>query len=403
MDRKINITFNDAMGRSFPFQSLLAFYDFIESERSFWSEHFKILEQEKIPMHHVFHTHVALGNILETIDQWKSVIDTWTEEQFNAHFEQVRVQLNRLKNWFWSAHAHVPALIECNKKYGVEAATAFQDMVLGGHPHAINSRKHFEGIMSAYEFLHPESEITKRSQSEKISLEHLRGELFEAKSNLITEIDNLKTGFNHWDINTKSDWDSWKSRENATIEKFRNDHAAHFGTLVNNWNQQISALEKTYEEKLRLEKPAQYWKTRADSLRIQAFSWVGILAVIIVAGMFYFTDLFKDWLQGQEIALSLHSFQGAILLAVIISSFVYLIKIVSRLAFSAFHLQRDAEEREQLAHLYLSLTNENHTDDESRKIILQSLFSRAETGLLHNENGPTMPIVEMLRAGSSQR
>jgi hypothetical protein len=72
--------------------------------------------------------------------------------------------------------------------------------------------------------------------------------------------------------------------------------------------------------------------------------------------------------------------------------------MLAKMTFSSFHLQRDAEEREQLAYVYLALVNESKADDESQKIILQSLFSRAETGLLSGENGPTMPIADIVKA-----
>ncbi len=83
--------------------------------------------------------------------------------------------------------------------------------------------------------------------------------------------------------------------------------------------------------------------------------------------------------------------QGAILFGSFAATYAYLLKVISRLAFSSFHLMRDAEEREQLTYLYLSLTNESVIDKDSRDIILQALFSRSETGLLAQEHGPTMP------------
>ncbi len=74
------------------------------------------------------------------------------------------------------------------------------------------------------------------------------------------------------------------------------------------------------------------------------------------------------------------------------------------MVFSSFHLQRDAEEREQLTHVYLALTHEkDELDVEARNIILQALFSRADTGLLGGDSGPTMPgINEMLKATSGK-
>jgi hypothetical protein len=59
---------------------------------------------------------------------------------------------------------------------------------------------------------------------------------------------------------------------------------------------------------------------------------------------------------------------------------------------------RDAEEREQLTYLNLSLTNESVIDEKSREIVLQVLFSRSETGLLNNEHGPKVPGTDFLQA-----
>ena len=82
----------------------------------------------------------------------------------------------------------------------------------------------------------------------------------------------------------------------------------------------------------------------------------------------------------------------------ILAIYTYLVRLIAKLAFSALHLMRDAQEREQLTYVYLSLINEKGIDEKSRDIVLQSLFSRTETGLLANENGPTMPLSDVLQA-----
>lgn len=59
---------------------------------------------------------------------------------------------------------------------------------------------------------------------------------------------------------------------------------------------------------------------------------------------------------------------------------------------SSFHLQNDAKEREQLTYVYLALTNDsNAVTEESRNIVLQALFSRADYGLLGRDSSPVMP------------
>jgi len=69
----------------------------------------------------------------------------------------------------------------------------------------------------------------------------------------------------------------------------------------------------------------------------------------------------------------------------------YGIRVLARITFSSFHLARDAEEREQLTHIYLALKKDTTIDQEERKLIMQSIFSRADTGLLKEDSSPTMP------------
>ncbi len=78
-----------------------------------------------------------------------------------------------------------------------------------------------------------------------------------------------------------------------------------------------------------------------------------------------------------------------------------LLRLFVKLAISAFHLSRDANERLQLTHQYLALLKANVLDEKHRVIILQSLFSRADTGLLKGDSSPTFPpslITEIIRA-----
>ena len=72
------------------------------------------------------------------------------------------------------------------------------------------------------------------------------------------------------------------------------------------------------------------------------------------------------------------------------------------MTFSTFHLVRDAEEREQLTFVFLAMQKEKAIDPTERHLIMQSLFSRADTGLLKDEGSPTMPgnIFDKVIAGN---
>ena len=75
----------------------------------------------------------------------------------------------------------------------------------------------------------------------------------------------------------------------------------------------------------------------------------------------------------------------------IVSVAVYIIRLFVKLALSSYHLARDAKEREQLTYVYLALNKEKAIATEERNIVLQSIFSRADTGLLKGDSSPTIP------------
>ena len=164
---------------------------------------------------------------------------------------------------------------------------------------------------------------------------------------------------------------------------------------VLNRKAKIQELENLYQEKLRLQKPAEYWNNAAKKFRLEGIICAVFLVISLLLGAGYLSNFFTDWLTGQELQVKLNTVQGIVIFGTLLAVYSILIRVLSRLTFSAFHLMRDAEEREQLTYLYLSLINDKNIDEKSRDIILQALFSRSETGLLTGDSAPAMPSVGM--------
>lgn len=163
---------------------------------------------------------------------------------------------------------------------------------------------------------------------------------------------------------------------------------------MDKWLVNLSGLENKYRENLRFQGAAKYWASKATELNTQGTKWARALVLSVLLGGCLFGLFFITWLEGKQPILSFKSLEGILLFATILSSYAFLVKSMSKLTFSAFHLQRDAEEREQLTHLYLNLRDGETEDVESRKIILQALFSRSDSGLLMGDHSPTMPSVQ---------
>lgn len=88
----------------------------------------------------------------------------------------------------------------------------------------------------------------------------------------------------------------------------------------------------------------------------------------------------------------------SIVFLVFLSILIYGIRTLNKVTFSSFHLARDADERYQLYNL--APINEKSMDKDDRLLVMQSLFSRADTGLLKDDSSFSMTgaatIVEKL-------
>ncbi len=153
----------------------------------------------------------------------------------------------------------------------------------------------------------------------------------------------------------------------------------------------VKALEDTYAKKLELSKPAEYWGKLTKDYKNKGIFWFVISLVIsisIIAGIVFLIIKTPQLFQENKYWLDL--VKDTALLTVITSIAVYVLRITVKMAISSFHLSRDAKEREMLTGFYLSLNSENNISDKERAIIINSLFSRADTGLLKGDSAPTM-------------
>ena len=108
-----------------------------------------------------------------------------------------------------------------------------------------------------------------------------------------------------------------------------------------------------------------------------------LATILIVSPDWIFNTVFK----GNSIAVV----RWSIVFITLISLIAFSVRALTKYMFSSYHLARDAEERHTLTFFYLALLKDTDVKDEDRNLILQSLFSRVETGLLKDDSSPTMP------------
>lgn len=205
-----------------------------------------------------------------------------------------------------------------------------------------------------------------------------------------------------------SEIENWISVTKSDLDTSNEERKKTFENLID-----------LYEKKLQLEAPAKYWSKRAENLRNWGIGWGGLsILTVIVGGLLlwrYFInfDFTPEHLEKAAAVskiesvdiksmlvayfASIKNLKSVTAFAVIVSAFLFLLRTFIKLTLSAFHLSIDAREREQLTFVYLALVQKGQKEnvelikDREREIILQSLFSRAESGLLKGDSGPTMP------------
>jgi len=405
MDRKISITIKDAANKKFTFNGIRELHEFLKGEIKYWQQQFSNLEGKNEPPHQYLIIHQSFGKASQAIESWGDQINQWDDNQFKSRMESLQNQhlTNTQNYWLWSGQPYNSVFIECHRRFGDKAASGFIDLVINRQSSNITQGERFIGAIMGYEYLNPDSEMTKRKVGEENSFDHLRTQLSEKTIELITEVEKFKESLNSWNVETKRNWSQWEQKSakehDETQQSFQDEFERYKGDCKN----KIVELESTYGEKLRLQKPAEYWSKAARKYKIQGLICALMIVIAIAAGLVLFADFFVLWLQGQEIGIELHTLKGILLFGSILAVYTYLIRILSKFTFSAFHLMRDAEEREQLTYLYLSLIKDQAIDTSSRDIILQALFSRSETGLLTSEHGPIMPAKEIAKIFTTER
>ena len=380
------------------FDQILSFF---KTEHDFW----KSCNSQNDPIN-IYNQHYS--EVLPKLNQFKHSVEKHIKNNmFENQWKQILPFVTRTniqnKVILFSKTPHAKYLSELATAYP-QQVTPFFAFLTGKPNFNTNEKENFVGYLKGYEFLYEkEAGIIARREKEIESLQLIRNEWEQKTQDLGQYFTDQKNALKDWKVEfiqnneeLKKDLESWKAEfisENTNIQKRQEEG---YTSLIDAAKTTINDLELLYRNKLSLEAPVEYWRQRIKKYRFEGILWAGLLTLVVgVIGTILFQILydmpeaFHHKLFGGEP----EAIKGVIIFATIISFGAYLAKTFSRLTFSSFHLQRDSEEREQLTLVFLSLIKDGAITEDERNLVLQSLFSRAETGLLGGEGSPTMPGV----------
>lgn len=333
-------------------------------------------------------------------NQLVSFIDSYGSQENESNLESYfrnaksQIQNNTATNFTFDC-PETEFLIEVYRVHSESFIGAYTYLT-GNLNQNINVKDNFNGYLLAYEFtLKDSTSITERRNKEKSSLSRLRTNFENSLPKLESElVEHLKNSTEKYEEYLKI-IDAFKEDKEKSYSDWFINTKGDFENFSNKSDNRLEELENTYKEKLKLEEPAKYWSERAVKLKKQG--WIAlavlvglVLIVVISLGKLLWTtpeQIFESFFDEDKSA----AIRWSIIYVTFISFMAFAIRAVTKVMFSSFHLARDCEERHTLTYFYLSLLKDSTVDKEDKQLIMQALFSRAETGLLKDDSSPTMP------------
>lgn len=286
-------------------------------------------------------------------------------------------------------------LISVHKNIPNSFSGAFYFITSQINANITNNKDYYIGTQIAYEFtMKDHTEISLRRNAEKSTISNIRNDfnkyLSKSESEVIDLLSNTTIKFEEY---TEA-IDTLKNDKELLFAEWFESSKTDFNAFDTNSKEKVINLEKAYQELLSLKKPAEYWNLRATKLKKEGWSAIyWLIGLVLFACLSLYLLL---WLTPEGMLLSFIKGQASaikwsIIYVTFIAFLTYGIRALNKIAFSSFHLARDAEEREQLTFVYLALIKDGSVDEKDKSLIMQSLFSRADTGLLKDDSSPTMP------------
>lgn len=372
------------------FEGFSALYKFLHRQVKLWNDLNPILPRElQDSKNHFSHLINQLINFVQvnklqetdaTLDNLKRNLNSWFWKDYN--------------NIFTADSPEVKFLIRIHNENPSQFSGAFRYLT-GQAPQNLSQPSEFSGYLKGYEYSSKDSLITKRRNDEKASLTQLRNDFLNSLPQLEKQLNDQLRSSDEKVLEFADALDHFQMEKEKSVADWFINSKGGFENFQNESSNKIAELEKTYQEKLKLEAPARYWRKKSEKFYMEGknartilLTIIGFTAVVLIILLFTSPDwIFNSVFNGNVTAILRWSF----LFITFLSLIAYAIKAISKVMFSSYHLARDAEERHTLTFFYLALLKESSLKDEERSMIIQSLFSRVDTGLLKDDSGPVMP------------
>lgn len=208
----------------------------------------------------------------------------------------------------------------------------------------------------------------------------------------INEIIKSKNDYINFMNEQKDNYLDFKDEEKEKFDAWFTKSGEEYNDFMNKSKKNLSNLEKTYSEKLKIEEPSKFMLEKSNEYKKKTIHWaiatVALSVILLVLLGFILSP--KIEFGKKIITVNLFSTEmpvySSIIILSIICLIIYIIRIFIKIMMSSKHLSEEYRQKYVLTYFYLSLVNSGNVDEKLGNIILSLLFTKAETGLIKSDN-----------------
>ena len=390
---KNNLEFIDLLGFTHKIDSYQSYiYEFSLIKKSYN----KIAEFEKIAMDYLNRMDRLISYCLS---QEESIIkSTISGNSFYSHIIKASYNYSQsLKLIFptsltLNTESSLPTIIQVYSELGYDNLINYIDLLR--NPSNFNSylSSSTKQIVAMHYLLFKTDHHSTKKLSRNLSSSTLYQETKNDIKDALTEITKEKNDFINYMNKEKEKFSIWFSNCNNDYNTFIGSSHSDFNQLIDDSKESLYSLLNTYEEKLKIEKPSEYLKNKADEYSEQTKKWMLLDVLVSVILIFLLGIIIDPEININNTLISVTLFSGnlpvynSIILLAIICLIVYVLRIMIKITLSTKHLSEEYRQKHILSYFYLSLINSGKIDDTVGQTILTLLFAKADTGLIKNDN-----------------
>lgn len=211
--------------------------------------------------------------------------------------------------------------------------------------------------------------------------------------NSLAEITSEKNDYVNFMNAEKDHYQKWYEESNEKLNQLFNNSKKEYDDFLSNSKSTIEQIKTTYSDKLKVEKPAEFMESKAKSYMWSSIRWSVATVILSITLLFLMYLILDPDIEMNEklITIKLFSNQMPVYSSIIIFSMIalviYVIKLFIKMTLSSKHLSEEYQQKYILTYFYLALLNDGKLEQRQADVILATLFSKADTGLIKNDSG----------------